>query len=147
LANVKRLSYTVPSHCDVLHKAVFDTGSAVLSLNGKVCHKLLNPEATYEYLSGLDTVFIVGPYLVAYAIHTPWYSTDEVLCDLIVMRITNDPGKLSDVTDFLEAEARRENVSWVAVGTLLSPNDALLRRGYERCGYEVAATQLVKELT
>jgi len=147
LVNIKRLDFKRTEDCDLLYDALYIDGASILALSGKLGHELMDPEPTYDFLSSLDTVYTVGPYLVAYAIHMPWYSYDEVLCDLLVMRITADTGSLSDVTDFLEAEARANNVKFVAVGTLLAPNDKALVRAYERQGYSIAATQLVKEIT
>ena len=147
MANVRQLDFSKPADSDLLWDAITEKGASVLSLNGKVAHTLLYTATTYEFLVELETVFVVGPYLVAYAVHTPWYSDEEVLCDLIVMRLNDDPGSLSDVTNFLEDEARRLDVRWVAVGTLLAPQDQSLVRAYQRQGYEVAATQLVKEIT
>lgn len=147
MVNIKRLDFNKPADSDLLWDAINNQGTSILSLNGKTSTGLMFCGTTYEFLCQLDTVYLVGPYLVAYTIHQPWYSDEDVLCDLLVMRLNSGAGKLSDITDFLEAEARRSNVRFVSVGTLLAPDDAKQVRAYQRCGYEVAATQLIKEIT
>lgn len=142
-----RLNFRRVDHCDLLYDTLCTQVPQIISLGIKPIHSIVDWQAAYEFLTELDTVYKFGPYIVAYHVAMPWYSQEEVLSELIVIRYSNGPGQLSDVTEFLEAKAREHGCRFVAVGTFLSPRDASLAASYSRCGYTVAGTQLTKEIS
>lgn len=91
-------------------------------------------------------VYIVeDSYLIAYEVGSAWYSNEEVLMEQLVLSLR--PGKpFSVVTDFLEEQAMRHEVSLITVGTALAPSDAALVRLYSRAGYKQEAIALIKRI-
>lgn len=111
----------------------------------KVMAKDFDADKTLRFLLANSYMDLVHGYLVCYAIDLPWYATKPVLTELLVLRVRNG-GKFQDVTDHLEAQAKRHQCPYVAAGTTLAASDELLARAYQGKGYSPGAIQMVKEI-
>ena len=110
----------------------------------KAMHKHLDVPAAMVSLYEFEHAYIVGGYLIVYAIAQPWYSQALFLQELLVLRIA-EQASFGIVPDFLEAQARKAGAVLAAVGTALATSDTALESLYERRGFAQQGLTLVKE--
>lgn len=135
-----------PSDYDAIEAAFVD---GVLALDGlKPFCRAMDPHKAAHYLAHEhEHSYIVDEtFLVCYQIGTPWFSNEQMLGEMSVLRLAAG-GSFSMVTDFLKAEAKRHSCKWVLTGTLLSNCDELLSRLYTMKGFSPTLRQLAMEVT
>lgn len=90
---------------------------------------------------------IVGNYLVLFYVVQPWWATDKILQEDLVIRVgPPEPGGLEAVADYLTLVAKNTGCKGIAVGTAFATRDKALIRAYQRLGFREESTQLYKEL-
>lgn len=129
--------------------ALQDGVAELISSGTKPIAKAMDPAKAAAYLVQYNehSYIVDETYLVCYQLGVPWFSEDLCLGEMTVARLTTQGGKFSAVTDFLKAEAERHGCKWVIAGTLLSSQDGLLSKLYERRGFSPSLRQLTLEVT
>lgn len=129
-----------------IERAFMDGVHALSGL--KPFSKAMDPfRAAYYLVFEHDNSYIVDEtFLVCYQIGTPWFSNEQMLGEMTVLRLAPG-GSFSAVTDFLKAEAKRHSCKWVLTGTLLSNCDEVLSRLYTMKGFSPTLRQLAMEVT
>lgn len=108
-------------------------------------HKLVCPDTAFEHLVfNADNVWLVDGYLVYFEVGTPWYSTQQILSELLIVRV-GPGGTLRGVAQFLREQARAAGAALVAVGTTFSRSDRALARLYQAEGFTPEAITLTME--
>lgn len=104
------------------------------------------PEKALEFLKSYAHLHMVGGYLVAFIVDTPWFAKTPTLVELLMVRMIPG-GSFKDVIEFFEAQARAFGCNRIASGTLLATDDKVLASLYQRQGFHVSAWQLCKEVS
>lgn len=111
----------------------------------KRIHQIAEPDVAFENLvEGTAEVWFVGGFLVAYGVSTPWYSSRQILHELLVVRV-GPGGTLHGVAQFLRRKAREAGAYTVAVGTAFAKSDRALSRLYQAEGFKPEAVLLTRE--
>jgi len=126
-------------------RAIEATLTKLLRKSDKQWLRLVEPNGTFIRLFYADHCYVVEEsFLVYYEVGVPWYATDRVLSEQLVLRLR--PGADFDcVPRFLEQEALRHGCRLVIAGTAFAVSDGALTRMYGRRGFRPEATTLVKE--
>lgn len=111
----------------------------------KAIHRRLDLASSLSHLFSIDTAFIVGDaYLVAYDVGIPWYSTEIVVSEKLVMSLVRNADFVG-VPEFFEQVRKEAGASWIQVGTALALHDRALASLYEASGYRVEGLILTKD--
>jgi hypothetical protein len=113
---------------------------------GKAIHTILDLDTAMFGIYSFEHAYIVqDAYLVMFVLGVPWYSTDLVLSEQLVLALR--PSKdFSVVPRFLEQAGREAGARLAEAGTALAKSDRALASLYERSGFTVEAFALTKEL-
>jgi hypothetical protein len=98
-------------------------------------------------LQGRSTNFAavtIGPCLVGYNTHTPWWSAHKILVEEFIFRYK--PGPFSDTLSGMEELATSLGCGSVCIGTLAMIREETYAALLSRKGYRRVAQQLIKEL-
>ena len=107
---------------------------------------LIEPNYALTTLLYKPNAFVVnGRWFIVYDVGTPWFSDKRVLQEVMVLRIAPG-GRFSEVTDFLEAEAKAWQCEAIMAGTFFSTNDRLCSALYQRQGLEQAAIAMIRRV-
>lgn len=94
-----------------------------------------------------DVAIINEQFIVYAAAAIPWYGTEPIVAEHIVLRIRKGDDDLGCVVSALRGMAFAVKAKRIVVGTALSPRDLTLARVYQRKGdFQLASVELDMEL-
>lgn len=82
----------------------------------------------------VSSLIVDEAYLVVYDLVNPWYSTKEILVELLVLRI-GEGSSFTAVTDLLDDLAAEHDAAAIHAGSSFSRAPSALVRLYSRQGY------------
>lgn len=113
---------------------------------GKRVHGIACASTAWQALyDGAAECWFVDGYMVVFQAGRPWYSTETILNELLVVRV-GPGGTLRGVVQFLRQQAREAGASLLAVGTAFAPSDRALSRLYQSEGFKPEGITLTMEL-
>lgn len=113
---------------------------------GKVIDQIVDPVAAIAFLDKTETITrMVDGYLVICVVNTPWYSSENIVHELLVVRV-EEGGTLKSVAQFLRAVAQQHGATKIAVGTAFARSDRALTRMYQAEGFTPEAVTLTMEI-
>lgn len=131
--------------------AIFPLLRRLLTGRHKAVHKHLDLDAAVEFLfekCSQDLYVVSDKYLVAYVMVPSWCLDGDMLVELVTLDLYRDkPGKLADVTAFLEQQAKAYGCIGVTFGTSLHRDDAALVAELRGLGYTPDSYQHFKGVT
>lgn len=94
---------------------------------------------------GLIDVAVADGYAVLYSVDHPWWNRDyKMIGEMLVVRLGDTPGNVRTVLRILDALAAQHDADAICVGDALT-FDSRLTRFYQRAGFRVESSQLIKE--
>lgn len=111
----------------------------------KLLFDLIDIDTAMQDLFLFEHSYLVGGYLVVYDVDRCWGLKDQMLNEIIVVRLA--PGcDFSVVPTFLERQARAAGCRYVVAGTALAKDNRALAALYQRNGFSLSHMQMMKEL-
>lgn len=133
-------------HYILVRDKIVEAASKAKERNAKPIHQDIDPFVALRNVLASDYAFIVGGYLVVYDVINMMWSDTPIVAEQLVLAL-GETTDLSEVTSFLEAEARAVGARYVCVGTALTRSDKALAALYQRNGYLPLAINLAKEIS
>lgn len=111
-----------------------------LKRSPKAGHKFLNKDEAINFLfdgsAHVQTFIVAETFLVSYVVTPVWsMGGAPVIYELMIARLYDNGGELSQVLDFLNQEARTFQCVGVIAGTGFRPDDRGLALAYQAAGF------------
>lgn len=142
MLSARRITYR---DYDTIRAALTSMVANMQQRGTKLIHSILDVDEAMEALYTFDSFIVEDSFLVVYDVGNPWYSTDLILNELLVLRL-NDKADFSVVPAFLEQQALEAGCRIIAAGTALARHDRSLEYLYSSHGFKTEAFTLTKEL-